>query len=70
MSNRTHIIIDLDSAKVLRSSLEDRKRTLKDMLIALDEREPSTVHEYVESQIQTVRNLLKQLDDIDEYYKR
>lgn len=70
MSNRTHIIIDLDSAKVLRSSLEDRKRTLKDMLIALDEREPSTVHEYVENQIQIVRNLLKQLDDIDEYYKR
>ena len=66
MAKRTHIILDLDSAKVLRSSLKERKRTLKDMLIALDEREPSSVHVYVENQIQTVRDLLKQLEDIDE----
>jgi len=56
------IVLNDESASIVKVSLEHRKRALKDLLISLSEREPSDADEYLKKQIDIVRGLLNQLD--------
>ena len=56
------IVLNDESANIVKVALEHRKSALKDILISLSERERAYANEYLEKQIDIVRGLLNQLD--------